>query len=221
MSEAPTTSTPPEVSPALTPHQAQLVLRRNVQNLVDKVKAGKLLNATEQAMVEALAGGKEAAEAKAWAENKVELAELLGITRQSVDNWLADGAPPARSNGKWPVNDWRAWMSANGKKSTKAEKGEAALSKTALEARRLLLMNEKLEFEIAVLKGGYTKDEDVQKQAVEMYTELKKVLLALPDALAPQVVGVSVPEAAKRLREAIDDALLRLHTGTTGSTATP
>jgi hypothetical protein len=38
-------------------------------------------------------------------------------------------------------------------------------------------------------------------------------LLAMPAALAPQVVGLSVAEAEKRIRAGVDDALEQLHTG--------
>lgn len=199
-----------EQTPGLTPELAQKLVKRNYANLVKKVASGKTLSNSELAIITAVADGKPTETARAWAKDQVELATLLGVERKTIQRWRKEGAPKAESDGRLNVEAWRAWMKANGKKGSEDDKTP---SKVQLEAKRLLLMNEKLEHEISILKGDYTRNSDVEADVRAMVLEAKKILLAMPAALAPQVVGLSVPEAEKRIRAAIDDSLEQLHTG--------
>lgn len=203
-------TTPPQASSDLTPELAQKLVKRNYANLVKKVASGKTLSNSELAIITAVADGKPSETARAWAKDQVELANILGVTRQSIRLWRKEGAPAAESDGRLNVEAWKAWMKAHGKKGSEDDKTP---SKVQLEAKRLLLMNEKLEHEISILKGDYTKNSEVEADVRAMVLEAKKILLAMPAAVAPQVVGLSVPEAEKRLRAAVDDALEQLHTG--------
>lgn len=197
----------------LTPEKAEAVLHRDLENLVGKVQNGKTLTATERAKIQALADGDDATKAKAWASDQVELAEILGVTRKTIARWRAKGAPPAVANGRWDVVAWRAWMKQNGKISGEGPE-DTGPSRSQLEARKILLMNEKLEVEIGILRSEYIKLTDAENHVRGMVIEARKVLEQGPSALAPQVVGLTSPEAEKRLRDWVDDVCRQLHTGT-------
>lgn len=201
-----------EPAPVLPPDMARKVLRRNLANLVEKVQRGKPLTNAEHAMMEALAEGRDPQTAKPWARNQVELANALGVSRRSIWEWRKAGAPAPAENGRWNIAAWRAWMKANGKTGSEFDDAEFAVAKKAT-CRRLVLLNQKLEHEIAIFKGEWTKNEDVERDLAALAAAAKKVFDLLPAKLAPQVVRLSVAEAEKRIRDAVDDALMQLHTG--------
>jgi hypothetical protein len=197
----------------LTQEQASKLLRRDVANLVKKVTNGKPLTSTERALVQSSASGSDLTMAKAWAVDQVELGEILGITRKTVQRWRKEGAPDAESNGRWSLAGWRAWMAQHGKKGGD-EKESAIQSRSQLEAKRLLLMNDKLEIEIGILKSEFTRNSEIEHQIKSMVVECRKAGEQMPASLAPQLAGGTVPEIEKRLRAWWDDYCLALHTGT-------
>lgn len=213
---------PPPVAPPvvgsggeLTPELAQKLVKRNYANLVKKVASGRPLSSSELAIINAVADGNGGSSKPslviAWASDQVTLAEALRVTRKSVQRWRKEGAPAPESDGRWNVEAWRAWMKAKGKQG--GEEEDKGPSKAQLEARRLLLMNEKLSHEIGIIKRDYMLCSEVESRIRSMVLEAKKILLAMPASLAPQVVGQTVPEAEKRIRSAVDEALEKMHTG--------
>jgi hypothetical protein len=193
----------------LTKEQADKLVRRNISNLVKKVAEGRTLTQSELALVQAAAEGSDPTTAKAWASDQVELAEALGVTRKTIQRWREDGAPSPESDGRWSVTAWKAWMQANGKHG----KEDNTPSRQQLEAKRLLLMNDKLETEIGILKGEYTRNSDILLQIRAMIVEARKVGEQMPASLAPQLAGLTVPEIEKRLRAWWDDYCMTMHTG--------
>ena len=196
---------------------ANKILKRNLVNIVRKVQEGRTLSTTELAVVQGIADsgtGEESGEPEGkpvglvWAQNQVELARELGVNRKTIQRWLKkEGCPGAKSDGRYSVEEFRKWANENNLKNEKEGEGD---SKLKLEAKRLLLVNQKIEFDLAIKRGEYTHNEDVEAMFVMMIQNAKKVLLALPSNAAPQVVGLSVPEAELRLREIVDEALAQL-----------
>lgn len=199
-----------ETGELMSKREAEKVLKQDLKNLSRKVVNGKTLTATERALVQGLAEGNTADASKAFASNQVELADALGVTRKSIQRWVKEGAPAAQSNGIYDVGEWRSWAKAKGKQFTKEDEGP---SKAQLEAKRLILQNEKLEHELGVARGEYIHVDELRQLIASMVAEAKKVFLAMPSTLAPQVVGLSVPEAEKRIKAEVDQALEQLHTG--------
>lgn len=59
-------------------------------------------------------------------------------------------------------------------------------------------------------KGKLITTESVERVLVNMAIAIKTDMLAIPNALAPELVGLSTPEIAVKLRTAIVDALRHL-----------
>jgi hypothetical protein len=128
----------------LSPQQAKLLLDTDTLNLAEKVKAKKSLSPREREMLESIAasGGDHKPNTKTFADNQVELGEILGVNRRTVIRWLKiEGNPGAETNGKYNVTIWREWARINGLKFTDTDD----LDKSALQARNILLQNERLE----------------------------------------------------------------------------
>lgn len=188
---------------------ADKILRRNILNIVRKVQDGKTLSNTELSVVQGFIESESTPVGLAWVQNQTDLARELGVNRKTIQRWLKiEGNPSSASDGRYNVMAWRKWAKDNNYKVT--EDGEDGDSKLKLEAKRLLLVNQKLEFDLSVKRGEYTHNDDVEAMFVMMVQNAKKVLLALPSNAAPQVVGLPVPEAELRLREIVDEALAQL-----------
>lgn len=81
-------------------------------------------------------------------------------------------------------------------------------SKSDLEIERLRLQNEKLRFELSVRQKDYTANADVELWVGNMVMQSKRVLLAIPGKLAPQLLGLATEaEVERRLKEEINAAL--------------
>jgi hypothetical protein len=193
---------------------ANRILKRNVLNIVRKVQDGKTLSNTELAVVQGFVEQPDnSPTGVAWVQNQTDLARELGVNRKTIQRWIKiEGCPTTASDGRYNVNEWRTWAKNSNYKVSEGGDGDDDDDETKLklEAKRLLLINQKLEFDLAVKRGEYTHNDDVESMFVMMIQNAKKVLLALPSNASPQVVGLSVPEAEIRLREIVDESLAQL-----------
>lgn len=170
-----------------------------------KVGAGRTLSTGEVNLLQAIQDGGRP-EAKAFARTQAELADLLGVSRRTIQRAAKmEGRPSPRPDGRHDVAAWRAFL-----QSTGAIEDES-LSTTELKARNLLLQNQRLELQLAVMRGEYLPAADVERWGGELGAAVRKVVGQIHLA-APSVVGVSVPEAEARLKEIEDEILEQLHT---------
>ena len=79
---------------ALPPDLARKLLHKDLANLVKRVHEGKKLTRAERAMLQNLAGMSSPESGPTHASNYVELAEILGVTRQTLGPLAeAEGRP--------------------------------------------------------------------------------------------------------------------------------
>lgn len=143
---------PPPKPPDTLSDRAKKLLVANVLNLARKLQDGKTLSAYEVELLRQEAGTPAKEEPK-WAKNQVELAKEMGVTRKSIQRWRAEpGFPSPASNGRYDVTAVKAWRSRRDGVTPLDDESPTA---TALKAENLLLQNEKLSFQIGILKGEY------------------------------------------------------------------
>jgi hypothetical protein len=190
---------------ALTAEQAEILLKADLRNLAKKVQQGKTLSAAERNILQSsLTGGKPSP--ATYARNQVELAEILGVSRWLVQRQRkAPGNPGVQPDGRYDVNAWRLWLVDRGT----APDGEG-LTQSQLRARQILLQNQKLEFQLAILRREYVPSAEVERWGGELGGAIRKVVATI-HLCAPCVVGVSVAEAEARLKEVEDEVLQQLH----------
>lgn len=189
----------------ISANQADILLKANYRNLVQKVHDGRTLSAGEVNLLHAIqAGGRQ--EAMTFARTQAELAELLGVSRRTVQRAMKmSGSPTARADGRHDIAAWRAFFQATG------AIGDDSPSTTELKARHLLLQNQRLELQLAVLRRDYLPASEVERWGAELGAAVRKVVAQIHLA-APSVVGVSVPDAEARLKEIEDEILEQFHT---------
>ena len=193
----------PDQTPlALSKEQAETIMRANARNLVQKVHAGKTLSASERRILEAIIDGGQTADN--FAKNQVDLAQALGVSRKTVQRWLRlEGNPGTRPDGRYDVTAWRVFKAQR----HGDDPGDTdPASQTQLRARQILLQNQKLEHQIRVLTGAYVKADDVEQWGAELGGAIRRIVLQL-HTLAPALVGLTVPDCEKRLKEVEDEIL--------------
>lgn len=148
-----------------------------------------------------------------WAKNQSELANELGCDRKTIQRWLKAGDPDCpghTADGRYNVSLWKIWVETKGKKVRAAVKGR---DKGALEVENMRLRNEKLEIENLLKRGELLHVDDVCTVLTDMVGAFVRKVRGMKHTLPNAVVGVSVPEATKRVdREAVE-ALAELALG--------
>src|SRR5690606_13509315 len=100
------------------------------------------------------------------------------------------------SDGRYNISLWRLWAEKKGKKPVKKRLSE----KADLEAEHVRLKNEKLEMENAIRRGQLLDLDEGCRVLTELMEAMVRRLRGAKDTLAPEVVGLSIPEATKRIR---------------------
>ncbi len=171
---------------ALTPEQATKVLEKDLENSIRKVGDGRGLTQSERARLLSIAYGNPSnTVAVPYARNMVELAEQLGITRRTLNNWQKQkDAPKPLSNGLHDVNAWREFAQAKGLKTgseTGTTNGSCGNSLETWKLRHAELDARKKEIELAILLRDYIPWEEVNHSIIsgvsKAFSILRKRLL--------------------------------------------
>lgn len=147
-----------------------------------------------------------------WAKNQVELAQALGCERKSISRWLKEKDPecPGKSSdGRYNITLWKLWIEKKDKKPAARLGGD----KGAVELDILRLKKAKLEMENAQMRGQLIDIDECVGVLALMVRNAYESLRGVKHTLASQVVGVSIPEASKRIQREIDEMLLNLSLG--------
>jgi hypothetical protein len=195
----------------VSPDIAKKLLSRDFANLVGRVQKGGKLTRAERAMLQTLATGTGAAPTNA--ASYVELAAILGITRQSLNNWKKrKDAPKPAANGMHDVAAWREFMRRNDLKGSEvAEPGDI---ESSLKARKLLAEVEERELRLGIRRGDYVAVEEVRQAWTEFVAQATSMLRKkFEQELPPILSGLDATGIQEEARRAIDEVLTILHQG--------
>ena len=195
---------------------AAMVRAAYVKALGRKVLNGEVLTKTDlQFLDEQIEGNKPSEDAPKFAKSQVELAGILDVDRKTIGRWLKkEGNPGRKSDGRYNVEDWRKFK-------TQQDGGicDDDIDVLREKARNILLQNQLLEHRISVARHEFVASTDVEKEVGQMIVAAKTILLSGPQSLAPQVVGVSIPEAETILKDWLHEALSKLQSNPLGTEA--
>jgi len=198
----------------VAPDIAKKLLKRDFTNLVARVQKGGKLSRAERAMLQSMATGTRTTPQSA--SSYVELADILGVTRQTLHNWkkLAD-APKPQPNGLHDVAEWHAFMSRNEFKGGPpgGSQPEADLE-SSLKARRLLADVEERELRLGIKRGDFVAVDDVRLSWTEFVAQATAMLRKkFEQELPPILSGLDATGIQEESRRAIDEVLTLLHQG--------
>ena len=177
------------------------VQRANYANCLKKVKAGKTLTSAELKVVEE-ASAKAGQPSSDWVKTKIVLARRVRMTRANLDRYLAmEGAPKPTEDRGYNVDEVKRFILQRAKKTFVAGKMDDAvedLRKWEIfeRARRIHLRNEKDTN--AIMQRSHHNS-----IISGMVAELHRHFSSLGQRLAPEVVGLTVPDAEKRINLAV------------------
>lgn len=168
--------------------------------LADKVKSGQPLTSAE------LRALKDSTNPEGIAKNQSALARILGVNRKTIQRRSKEpGAPIASPNGSQDVSAWRRFLAGEHTQSAQGIEPDDLESQTVLKARQILLQNQKLEFQISVMRREFVPVEDVQQWGADLGTSVRKALVQIP-RLSASLSGLPADAIELRLKEAIDEA---------------
>ena len=115
------------------------------------------------------------------------------------------------------VAEWRAFLGdvIRGTRDPGPATGEPDatgpddLSQTEVRTEHIKLQNEKIAFQISVLKKEYIAFSVAEQMAGEVYAGCRSILMQLPK-LAPTLSGLSVPDTETRLREIVHEFMTQM-----------
>ena len=196
----------------LPPDVARKLLHKDLANLVKRVHEGKKLTRAERTMLQNLAGMSAGHSGPTHARNYVELAEILGVSRQALGHWRRrKDAPKAAANGLHDVTAWREFMRRH---DLKGSESSIADEEDILKARKLLAEVEDRELRVAVKKGLYVPLDQVQQ---EWTTRIGRAVSLLrnkfENELPPILSGLDATGIQDECRKAIDEVLGILNAG--------
>ncbi|MBN8459419.1 MAG: hypothetical protein J0M04_16445 [Verrucomicrobia bacterium] len=198
---------------AVSPDIAKRLLTRDFTNLVSRVQKGGKLTRAERAMLQSMATGTGAA--PATAASYVELAAILGATRQSVGSWRKrKDAPKPAANGTHDVAAWREFMRRNDLKGGEPPTKDAADIESSLKARKLLAEVEDRELRLGIRRGDFVAVEEVRQTWTEFVARATAMLRKkFEQELPPILSGLDATGIQEEARRAIDEVLTILHQG--------
>jgi len=195
----------------VSPDIAKKLLSRDFANLVGRVQKGGKLTRAERAMLQTLASG--SGSAPTTAPSYVELAIILGITRQTINTWKKrKDAPKTAPNGLHDVAAWREFMRRNDLKGGETSNQDAADIETSLKARKLLAEVEERELRLGIKRGDFVAVEEVRQTWTEFVAQATSMLRKkFEQELPPILSGLDATGIQEESRRAIDEVLTILH----------
>ena len=150
---------------------ARQVLDADLANMAKRVKEGKSLTANQRAHFLQATGQMPLPET-GLAKNKVELAGILGVARQTIYKWTKlDEAPSPNQDGTHNIADWLAFVKMRHLKGAEEEGG------MALPDRKLLGQCLKIEAELEILKGNWIPKGLVKRFMEDVFTACRSKIL--------------------------------------------
>ncbi|MDR0532529.1 MAG: hypothetical protein LBH01_01085 [Verrucomicrobiales bacterium] len=189
----------------------------DVRAILNRVQAGEPLTAAQKARLDEYLHEKnstaspDAELVTEFADTVTALALALNCDRKTVQRYMkVEGNPGSDAGGKFNVGVWKQWVEEHDRLRRKRPKNE---SKIDAELRSLLLRNEKIEIENKVRRGQLADVDEVCKVLGDLFGTLVQSARGVKHHLAPQVVGVEVGEASKRIGREMEELLNRLALG--------
>lgn len=179
---------------------AEKILTKDLENIVRKVAQGKTLTVAERLRIESEYGIKE--KESFYANNLVELASVLDVSRGTIDRWRKyRGAPQPFSNGQHSIAKWREFVRLNDlKESDSPEDAE-------LKSRKLLAEVRQAELKLKVMEAQYVSVETIQNVWTQHIGQARQIQESrFLNELPPLLATLNAVQIRQKLQEALDES---------------
>jgi len=190
----------------LDPEQAQLVLRKDLQNIVEKAAAGKTLTRGERKLLESSALTDSA-------KRKISIADLarsMGVTPKTI-YWLrAHNDAPAGTD----ADEWEEYMMARSVESDRTGRVTDLFMPEEIQKLRARLLKAQAgkeeatrklrELELRRTEANLVPEADARKAIKKVLGPLRELLDAMPKAAAAKVNPADPVHGEQGIREHLD-----------------
>jgi transposase len=171
---------PPEPAPDLS----RKIREAEFKNILQKLKDGKTLTARESKIAAEFAEQRDGKKKLTQAE----LADLWGMTQPNIHKMVKQGMPMDS------IESATAWRKKFLEERTPADYNEARTKKALLEC-------EKLEMQLAILKGDYVLSTQVRESGIRIGAILTAKFAALVNDASGALAGLDEMTHRKKLHE--------------------
>jgi len=146
--------------------------------------------------------------------SKIDLAAALGVSTQTLDQWLGRGMPYVSKPGtgsrsyQFNLSDVLRWRLDYEREQIDADTDETDIEEA--KRRRAVAEARIAEMQADREAGRLLAREDVDAAVVGAFARVRARLLAIPSKCGPVTVGQTAPESAETIRLAIYEALHEL-----------
>jgi len=121
-----------------------------------------------------------------------------------------EGCPGRTPDGRYSISEWEPFINRNFASLKLKDSDADQPDKRKLEEEKLRLTNDKLRFQLQVMQREYSSNTDIELWVGELVMRAKRVLLAIPNKLATQVISMTEVEAEAAMKAEINAALAQL-----------
>ena len=177
----------------------QRILSKDLENIVKKVASGKTLTNSERALIESEYGEKE--KSVRYAKTIVELADILGVNRKTIDRWRKlKGSPKPCSDGRHNVAKWRDFVRKHDLKEPDSPEDDE------LKTRKLLAEVKQAEIKLKVMEGTYVPIEKVREVWLTHIGQVRNILESrFLNELPPILTTLDAIQIREKMQEVLDE----------------
>lgn len=177
----------------------QRILSKDLENIVKKVASGKTLTSAERSLIESEYGEKK--NSVHYVKTLVELSEVLGVNRKTIDRWRKmQGSPKSRPDGRQDVSKWRQFIKKNGLKEADSPEDKE------LKSRKLLAEVRQAEIKLKVMEGTYVPIEKVREVWMSHIGQVRNILESrFLNELPPILTTLNAIQIREKMQEVLDE----------------
>jgi phage terminase Nu1 subunit (DNA packaging protein) len=197
----------PKVAPMLTGDQLDQIKKKDIANLIGKVRQGKSLTAAERKILES-AAGTDHVERELVSITRI--AELFQVSRKTIHQWRNEGRQgvPEKVGTKEDVAAWRSWFAAN--PSAGHYDGKPRRDRETLLCEKLEVEIDIKKIELEVESGKFVSQESQRADGQKLGLVLQGMLLKMAGDLTPVLAGRPAGEVKKAIDKYAREKLVEL-----------
>jgi len=197
----------PKSAAMLTGDQLDQIKKKDIANLIGKVRQGKSLTAAERKILES-AAGTDHVELELVSITRI--AELFQVSRKTIYQWRNECRQgiPEKVGTKEDVAAWRSWFAAN--PSAGHYDGKPRRDRETLLCEKLEVEIDIKKIELEVESGKFVSQESQRADGQKLGLVLQGMMLKMAGDLAPVLAGRPAGEVKKAIDKYAREKLVEL-----------
>lgn len=196
------------------PKLVEMAKKRRHLHLVEKLARGKSATPTlSKAEIRELEKYEGDPDSPGIVDSQEKVAKIFGVATRTVERWVREGMP-ITSDKKYDLLDIRAWREFKKHRKVKPDKKNSLQDrKDAADAEYREYKAKLAEITLKKIMGELIPKETIEKELIQISVGIKRALLALPQQVASQLVGLEARQIDLLLTSRIKEAIQAIADG--------